>query len=65
VIDRMNRHERLSPVQRWLANLLGTGRRPVIEVLVQKGVRDVTEAVWIDRLRREGVNLLNVDSVVP
>lgn len=51
----------LSPAQRWLDSL---GFKPEISVLDREGIWDISEAVWIDRCRRDGHPLLNVISVV-
>lgn len=51
----------LSPAQRWLDSL---SDKPEITVLDRNGVWDISEAVWIDRCRRDGHPLLNVMSVV-
>jgi hypothetical protein len=53
---------RLSPVKSWLD---GLPSRPLIEVIDEAGTWDISEAVWIDRLRHRGEPLLNVASVVP
>jgi hypothetical protein len=52
---------RLSPVKAWIADLSAP---PIVEVLDANGIWDVSEAVWIDRLRTRGEPLLNVQSVV-
>ncbi len=52
----------LSPVHTRIAQCLP--RLPVIETVDANGIWDVSEAVWIDRLRRDGHPLLNVLSVV-
>lgn len=54
-----------SPVERWIASLLANGAAPIIEVIDRQGIWDISEAVWIDRLRSAGADLLNVLSVVP
>jgi len=51
-----------APVAAWLRNLPAP---PVIEALDLNGIWDLSEAVWIDRLRAQGYRLLNVNSVVP
>lgn len=50
----------LSPVQKWIVNLIDSGSLPVIRMLDDRGIWDVTEAVWIDRYTRRGIDLLNV-----
>jgi hypothetical protein len=55
---------KLSPVQRWIVDLVALGGSPVIDVLDADGKWDISEAVWIDRLRRDGAELLNVSSLV-
>ena len=52
--------KRLSPPQEWIKRPLEKGTKPVMTILEEKGVWDVTEAVWIDRLAHEGVHLLNI-----
>lgn len=42
----------------------GLSAPPIIEVLDEHGIWDISEAVWIDRLRRDGAPLLNVASVI-
>ena len=59
------RQERKSPCQKWLARLETEGRQPVIEIIDENGIWDISEAVWIDRYRTKGAQLLNVLSVVP
>lgn len=51
----------MSPVMRWLESL---GCEPQIEVLDRNGIWDISEAVWIDRCRRDGEPLKNVASVI-
>jgi hypothetical protein len=51
----------LSKAQKWIASLPAP---PVIELIDAKGIWDISEAVWIDRLRTRGEPLLNVLSVV-
>lgn len=55
---------RLSPVQVWIAALLVDSSGPLIELIDGNGQWDISEAVWIDRYRRDGAHLLNVLSVV-
>jgi hypothetical protein len=55
---------RMSPYQIWLADQLEKNRPPTIEMIDEKGIWDISEAVWIDRLRHQGHQLLNVASVV-
>ena len=52
----------LSKAKQWLDSL---AKPPVIEVLDENGQWDISEAVWIDRLLRQGEPLLNVSSIVP
>lgn len=61
---KMRNYQRLSPVEAWIANIIGSGRKPIIEVIDREGIWDISEAVWIDRLRSQGNALLNVLSVV-
>lgn len=56
---------RLSPAQQWINAMWEAGTLPTIEPLDEAGQWDITEAVWIDRLRQRGAPLLNVASVVP
>lgn len=63
--ERVQKRERLSPVQGWVHSLLLAGKEPVIEVLDGNGVWDVSEAAWIERLIAGGERLLNVSSVLP
>jgi hypothetical protein len=51
----------LSKAQKWIATL---PTPPIIELIDAKGIWDISEAVWIDRLRTRGEPLLNVLSVV-
>jgi hypothetical protein len=51
----------LSKAQKWIARL---PTPPVIELIDGKEIWDISEAVWIDRLRTRGEPLLNVKSVV-
>jgi len=51
----------LSPVKKWLDSLPCP---PIIEVIEEKGIWDLSEAVWIDRLRHRGEPLLNKAGVV-
>jgi hypothetical protein len=60
----MHCYERLSPVETWVANIIGNGGMPIIEVIDKQGMWDISEAVWIDRLRMQGCKLLNVSSLV-
>ncbi|MCW5615845.1 MAG: GIY-YIG nuclease family protein [Rhodocyclaceae bacterium] len=50
-----------TPVEKWFASL---SYRPEIRMLDDQGTWDITEAVWIDRLTRDGADLLNVASRV-
>lgn len=52
----------LSKFKLWLESLPSP---PVIEVVDEKGVWDISEAVWVDRMRQRGEPLFNVASVVP
>lgn len=60
----INRGVRLSPVQQWLLDLKKVGKRPILIIIDHNAIWDITEAVHIDRLRREGYELLNRCSVV-
>ena len=53
-----------SPVQLWLSGILASGLGPTIDALDANGVWDVSEAVWIDRMRTAGHPLLNIAAVV-
>lgn len=64
-IKAVRRGKRTSPAMRWIAALLDQGITPTIEIIDRNGIWDVSEAVWIDRLRRGDADLLNVMSVVP
>jgi hypothetical protein len=57
----INQGRRLSRVQQWLSSL---DSPPIIEVIDPKGIWDISEVVWIDRLRNAGHPLLNVQSLV-
>lgn len=57
--------QRLSPAQQWLYEIEAIGIVPHIEVIDKRGIWDISEAVWIDRLRARGEPLLNVNSVIP
>jgi hypothetical protein len=59
------RGQSLSPAQMAIHEMLGDGLEPIIQIIDRKGIWDVTEAVWIDRFKREGVPILNVDGTVP
>jgi hypothetical protein len=50
----------LSPVQRWLREQRAAGLNVEIVLVDDKGIWDASEAVWIDRLTRDGIKLLNV-----
>lgn len=52
----------LTAVKKWIDQLPTS---PVIEVIVENGIWDISEAVWIDRLSHRGEPLLNKASVVP
>lgn len=56
-----NQGLRLTPIKCWLD---GLGVPPVIEVIDHEGIWNISEAVWIDRYRRQGEPLLNIASVV-
>jgi hypothetical protein len=62
--NRRNRGLRLSPVGAWLLALHAKDLQPKIVVIDNDAKWDISEAVWIDRLRREGAKLLNVASLV-
>lgn len=51
----------LTPAMRWIESL---GHEPDMEILDRNGIWDISEAVWIDRLRRAGEPLTNIASVV-
>ena len=61
---RRARKQRLSPVGTWISGLMASGRYPVLDIIDPNGIWDVSEAVWIDRLRRRGADLLNVLALV-
>ena len=56
------RGARLTKTKAWLDSLTSP---PIIEVVDENGIWDISEAVWIDRLLRQDEPLLNVASVVP
>ncbi len=56
--------QRLSPVQQWIYDNDAMGIPVEIEVIDKQGIWDISEAVWIDRLRRDGHPLLNVAGIV-
>ena len=56
---------KLSPVAQWLSELNLRSLAPVIRIIDKNAKWDISEAVWIDRLTREGAQLLNVASRVP
>ena len=60
----INAGRRLSPVQKRLKELTAANLKPAAELLELYGRWDITEAVWIDRLRQRGETLLNVLSLV-
>ena len=51
-----------TPAKRWIASL---GHAPILEVIDANATWDVTEAVWINRLRERGHPILNVLAIVP
>lgn len=57
--------KKLNPCQVWISSLLEAGMAPEIHIIDNTGIWDVTEAVWIDRLLREGHPLKNVAGIVP
>jgi hypothetical protein len=64
-IRRRNRlGKRLRPILRWFNGVLEKGKTPFIEAIDVNGIWDVSEIVWIDRLRSQGHPILNVQSVV-
>jgi len=63
--QKIRRGLRLSPAERWLDAELEKNHPPTIHMLDERGQWDISEAVWIDRLRHQGHKLLNVQSVVP
>jgi hypothetical protein len=63
--DIKRREARGWPITRLQKWLLSLANPPLIEVLDENGVWDITEAVWIDRLRRANHPLFNRASVVP
>lgn len=63
-VDRTSQGRSLSPVQRWIIALLDAGSLPVIRMLEDAGTWDISEAVWIDRYSRQGLDLLNVNARV-
>lgn len=68
IIDIQRRLDRglgLSPVQRHIQAMRHAGNTPIIQIIDHEGQWDVSEAVWIDRLIRDGANLLNILSRVP
>jgi hypothetical protein len=64
-IKAEDRGIKLSPVQRFILERNTTGDLPLMTVLQRNAVWDIAEAVWIDRLTRDGAKLLNVASRVP
>jgi hypothetical protein len=54
----------LSPVQWRLQFLREQGIKAQIDIIDNHAKWDISEAVWIDRLRAQGMKLLNVASVV-
>lgn len=54
-------HASNSPVHKWMRE---GATKIFIEELDSDAVWDVTEAVWIDRMRRDGHDLFNVAGVV-
>lgn len=54
----------LAPVCRWLADCRKARNTVAIELLDLEGIWNISEGVWIDRLRFLGHPLLNVQSVV-
>ena len=56
--------QRLSPVELWIAELIGQDLSPQIAAIDHDGIWDISEAVWIDRISRDGGDLLNVMSRV-
>jgi hypothetical protein len=55
----------LSPVQRHIQAMRHAGNTPIIQIIDHEGQWDISEAVWIDRLIRDGAKLLNILSRVP
>jgi len=60
--DRQAAGQKLTRLMEWMASLPVA---PIIEVIDENGIWDISEAVWIDRLRAAGEPLFNVLSVVP
>lgn len=56
---------KLSPVHGWIIGLISTGKMPVIRMIDDCGTWDISEAVWIDRYTRQGIQLLNINARVP
>lgn len=56
--------KRLTAAQRWIDGLVTAGTPPIIEVIDKNGIWDISEAVWIDRLRQAGADLLNHSALV-
>lgn len=56
------RGQKLNDFKLWLEGLT---EPPFIEAIDEDGVIDISEAVWIDRLRRQGESLFNKASVIP
>lgn len=57
-------NQNLSPVQRWLRNMRNEGRKAIIQIIDANAKWDISEAVWIERLNKDGARLLNVSSIV-
>ena len=62
--QKLVRRESLSPVLGRIKLLRDMGLKPEIAVIDHEGIWDISEAVWIDRLRSQGARLLNVMSIV-
>ena len=59
------RGRKLYPVMVWLKALRDKGLKLQLDLIDDRAIWDVTEAVWIDRMTRGGIQLLNVGSRVP
>jgi hypothetical protein len=61
----IRQHEaRGQPLTRLMKWIRSRPAPPIIEVIDDNGIWDVSEAVWIDRLRKQGEPLFNIMSVV-
>lgn len=54
----------LSPAQKWIYMMMSIDAKITIDLIDGNGIWDISEAVWIDRLRAQGHPLRNVMSVI-